>query len=172
MQASEVQKQIAATADLGSCSDGGSLYLVNGSDPTLALYAAVAIVFHTPEKAGGERLRVLSMAPQPHRLSRTAPGVLELEVLEPRRDNPFEQLFRATAHPLRAGQSVNLSEVTVHVDEASAGLFTRARFELDGDLDQTQSCLMVWKNGRLESLAVPRIGESVRIEHEPGPFGL
>ena len=174
MQASEVQKQIALTADVGNCSDGGSLYLVNGSDPTLALYAAVAIVFYTPEKAGGERLRVLSMAPQPHRLSRTAPGVLELEVLDPpRRENPFEQLFRAARHPLQAGQSVRLSEVAVHVDEVSSGgLFTRARFEFDGDLDQTRSCFMIWKNGQLQHLPVPRVGESVHVDHEPGPLGL
>jgi hypothetical protein len=173
MQEGDVQKQIAVTADMGKCSDGGSLYLVNGSDPTLALYAAVAIVFHTPEKAGGERLRVLSMAPQPHRLSRTAPGVLELEVLDPSRlDNPFERLFRTTRHPLQAGQSVQLSEVAVHVEAVNAGLFTRARFEFDGDLDTTRSCFMVWKNGRLERLPVPRVGESVRIEHEPGPLGL
>jgi hypothetical protein len=171
-ESSEVQKQIALTADMGACADGGSLYLVNGSDPTLALYAAVAIVFHAPEKAGGERLRVLSMAPQPHRLSRTAPGVLELEVLEPRRDNAFEQLFRAERHPLQAGQAVELSEVTVHVDAASAGLFTRARFAFDGDLDPTRSCLMVWRNQRLENLPIPRLGDSVRIEHEPGPLGM
>ncbi len=173
MQSSEVQEQIARTADMGTCSNGGSLYLVNGSDPTLALYAAVAIVFHTPEKAGGERLRVLSMAPQPHRLSRTAPGVLELEVLGPRRqENPFELLFRAVRHPLEAGQSVQLSEVTVRVDEISSGLFTRARFEFRRDLEQSRSCLMVWRDGRLENLPLPPIGESVRIEHEPGPLGL
>jgi hypothetical protein len=113
------------------------------------------------------------MAPQPHRLSRTAPGVLALEVLDPpRRDNPFERLFRSEKHPLRADQSVRLSEVAVHVDAAQAGLFTRARFEFESDLDATRSCFLVWKNAQLQHLPLPRVGQSVHVDHEPGPLGL
>lgn len=169
----EAQKQIALTADIGSCSSGGALYLINGSDPTLTLSAGPALFFYTPQKANAEHLRVLSMAPQRLRLSRVAPRVLELEVLElPRQSNQFEHLFRAPSHPLQVGQSVDLGELKVQVDAMGGGLFTRARLEFDSDLDHSRSCLMVWKNGRLESIPVPRQGESVSIEHEPGPLGL
>jgi hypothetical protein len=169
----EQQQEIAREADVGACARGGSLYLVNGSDPNLTLYAAAALLFYTPEKAGAERLRVLSMAPQPQLLTRTAPGVLQLHVLEPpRRKNPFEQLFRGPEHPLLAGQRVQLAELAVQVDEATEGAFTRASFTFPGALDNTRSCLLVWRHGRLENLALPGVGESVRIEHEPGPMGL
>jgi len=172
-KAGEKQKQLALTADVASCSQGGSLYIVNGSDPTLTLYAGAAILFYAPEKAGAEHLRILSMAPQAQRLSRTASGVLELEVLDaPRQNNRFEQLFRAPSHPLRVGQRIELGEVTAQVEASSADLFTRARFEFERALDSSRSCLMVWRNARLENLPFPRLGENVRIEHEPGPMGL
>jgi hypothetical protein len=173
MKMGDQQQQIAREADVGACASGGSLYLVNGSDPNLTLYAAAALLFYTPEKAGAERLRVLSMAPQAQRLTRTAPGVLRLDVLDPpRRSNPFEQLFRGPEHPLRAGQRVQLAELAVQVDEASDGAFTRASFSFPGTLDSRRSCLLIWRHGQLENLPLPGVGESVRIEHEPGPMGL
>lgn len=172
MKASQAQQRIAKDADVGTCTDGGSVYLVNGSDPTLTLYAAAALLFYTPEKAGAERLRVLSMAPQPQRLSRVAPGVLELETLGARQSHAFEQLFRDVEHPLREGESIDLGELAVHVEATSGGLFTRARFNFDGDLERLRSCLIVWTGGKLESIPVPALGRAVRVEHEPGPMGL
>lgn len=175
MKSSKAQQQLAKSADVASCASGGSLYLVNGSDPMLTLYARAALAFYTPEKAGAERLWVLSMAPQTQRLSHPAPGVLELEVLDPpRRSHAFEGLFRAPSQPLQAGQRVQLGELSVKVDATSEGLFTRARFELAraSDLERGRACLLVWKHGRLENLPVPALGRDLRIEHEPGPMGL
>lgn len=172
MKASQTQRQLAEGAELGACTHGGSVYLVNGSDPTLTLYAAAALLFYTPEKAGAERWRVLSMAPQAQRLSRIAPDALELEVSGARQSHVFEQLFRASNHPLRAGGSVDLGEVTARVDAVSDGLFTRARFAFDGPLEPSRSCLIVWKGGKLQHLPTPALGQTVHIDHEPGPMGL
>jgi hypothetical protein len=170
---SAAQRQLAEGAELGPCAAGGSLYLLNAADPSLALYAGAALAFYTPEKAKVERLRVLSMAPQAQTLRRTGPAVLELAVLgAPRQHNPFEQLFRAARNPLAVGQSVRLPELTVHVDEASEGLFTRARFEFTGGLDPARTCLLAWRDRKLEFVPLPSPGESLRIEHEPGPMGL
>jgi hypothetical protein len=173
-KSADTQKRLALEADVGACAKRGSIYLINGSDPTLTLYAPSAILFHAPEKAGAERLRVLSMAPQPHRVSRITSDAVELEVLSPpRRSNLFELLFRdPSRHPLQVGQMVNLGELVVQVDAVSGGLFTRARLQFERDLDHTEAGFMAWRHGRLESVPVPRVGQSLRIEFEPGPMGL
>jgi hypothetical protein len=172
-QMADDQQRLAEQADLGRCATGGSAYLLSGADPSLALYAPAALLFYTPHKAGAERWRVLAMVPQRLELGRPAPGVLSLEVLDlPRRDNPFERLYRPADEPLLTGDSVPLPEMTVQVERADAGVFQRVRFEFQSDLDGSGSCLLVWRDGRLETRPPPRVGESVTLSHEPGPMGL
>ena len=90
----------------------------------------------------------------------------------PRGRNIFEQLFRDTDDPLYVDQRVRLPELVVDVVETSAGLFTRIRFEQRLALEVSPVCFMVWRAGRLQALTMPAIGQSARIEHEPGPMGL
>jgi hypothetical protein len=167
----ETQKKLALDADVGACARGGSLYLVNGSDPTLTLYAPAALLFYTPEKAGAERFRVLSMAPAQQKLTRTAPDTLLLEVLGSERPTtPFEELFRGPGSPLATGQQVTLPEVTVTVEATSGPLFTRTSFRQPSNFEHT--CLLVWRNGRLENEPVPALGSSLVVQHQAGPMGL
>jgi hypothetical protein len=167
------QQRFAERADVGSCASGGSAYLLTGADPAIALYAAAALSFHTPDKAGAERFRVLAMVPQRLALERPEPNVLTLEVLDPpRRDNPFERLYRPANDPLLTGDRVELADVTVQVERAEAGVFQRARFEFRRAPDAPGTCLLVWREGRLETLPPPGVGESVTLAHEPGPMGL
>jgi hypothetical protein len=166
-------QRLAEQADVGSCARGGSAYLLTGADPTLALYAGAALRFYTPAKAGAERLRVLAMVPQPLALGRPEPSVLTLEVLDlPRRDNAFERLYRPADDPLLTGDRVELPEVTVQVERAEAGVFQRARIEFRRDLDAPGSCLLVWRDRRLQTLPPPRVGETVTVAHEPGLMGI
>ena len=169
----EAQRRLAEQADVGACERSGSLYLLTGADPTLALYTAAALSFYTPTKAGSERLRVLSMAAQPVVLSRPEPRVLALEVFDrPRRENPFERLYRPATDPLLTGAHVELPELSAHVERADSGLFQRARFEFRRELAGDAACLLAWRGGRLEAVALPTVGESVTLAHEPGPLGL
>jgi hypothetical protein len=167
------QQRLAEEADLGACGERGSLYLLTGADPTLALYTAAALRFYTPGKAGAERLRVLNMAPQALRLDRLGPSRLVLEVLErPRRDNPFERLYRPEGDPLLTGAHLELPEVAVQVEAAERGVFDRARFDFRRELESMPACLLAWKGGRLSALPMPKVGESVTLAHELGPMGL
>jgi hypothetical protein len=169
----EKQKRLAVDTDLGACAQGGSAYLINGSDPTLTLYAGAALLFYTPDKAKLDHLRVLSMAPQPQLLTRTARDAVRLDVLDmPRQHNPFERLFRAAKAPLLPGQSLKYGDLAVDIDGVSEGLFTSVRFRIDGGLDPARHCLLVWRDGRLENVAWPPLGESLRVEHQLGPMGL
>ena len=168
-----MQEKIAREADVGPCSGGGSIYLINGSDPTLALYAASSLLFYTPEKAKAEHFRVLSMAPQPQRLSRVAPDAVELVVPGTRStENPFENLFRGAADPWLPQAEVHTGELGVRVEAAQGNLFTRARFTIAGGIDPGKHCLLAWRNQRLESVPWPGMGESIEIAHQPGPLGL
>jgi hypothetical protein len=167
------QQRLAEQADVGACGERGSLYLLTGADPIIALYASAALLFHTPSKGGAERLRVLSMAPQAVRLERSEPSTLSLQVLDlPRRQNAFERLYRPPDDPLLAGASVALSEVTVRVEAADAGVYDRARFEFRAEPELMPACFLVWRGGRLAALPLPQVGASVRVDHEIGPMGL
>jgi hypothetical protein len=164
---------IAREADVGACQRGGSIYVANGSDPTLTLYGAAALIFYTPEKAGAEHFRVLSMAPQAQRLSRLSPESVELEVLgEPRQLNPFENLFRGANSPLPLQTDLHLGELTARVEQANANLFTRVRFEFTGGIDPSKHCLLVWRDKRLQNVAWPTAGAPLEIAHERGLMGL
>jgi hypothetical protein len=169
----ETQEKIAREADVGNCGRAGSIYLVNGSDPTLTLYAAAALLFYTPEKAQAEHFRVLSMAPQRQRLSRVAADAVELEVVGARStSNPFEELFRGKGRALPLQTELRTGELGVRVEAANDHLFTRARFVIAGGIDPSQHCLLAWRNQRLETLPWPALGENIEIAHEPGPLGL
>jgi hypothetical protein len=180
-QMAQSQRLLAEQADVGACAQGGSLYLLTGADPMLALYTAPALRFYTPDKAGAERLRVLSMAPQAQWLSRPEAQwlsrpeaqTLRLEVADtPRQSNAFEHLYRPADDPLVSGARVQLPELLVHVEEAEGGIFKRVRFELEGDVQSPPACLLAWKGGRLVTLPLPKPGERVSIAHEPGPMGM
>lgn len=60
---STAHRQIALDAGVGRCSDQGYLYLLTGADPSVTLYAWASLAFHAQEKAGAERVRVLSFSP-------------------------------------------------------------------------------------------------------------
>lgn len=167
------QRDLAVDADVGACADRGYLYLLTGSDPALALFAGLALEFYAPEKAGAERFRVLSLAPQAQRLSRVAHDAFELDVASPpRKINPFEALLRSPEHPLVPGQRILLEEMTAVVELAEGMAVSRARFELNHDLDAGRVCLMAWRAGRLQAVPIPPLGETTLIAHEPGPMGM
>lgn len=172
-KSAEALRRLALEADVGACAEQGSLQLLTGADPVISLYAAPALLFHAPEKAGADFFRVLSMAPQAQQLTREGQTGFELAVMQrPRGGNIFELLFRDTDDPLYVDQRVQLPELVVDVAETSAGLFTRIRFEQRRALETSPVCFMIWRAGRLQALPMPAIGQSVRIEHEPGPMGL
>ena len=166
------QQELAQKADLGGCEKRGTLYLLTGADPVLALYTGLALRFYTPEKAGAERLRVLSMAPHRQRLKRIAQNGFELEVLDrPRKVNPFESLYLAPERPLTAGQSIRAGELQATVLAAASSVFTKVRFDFDGELAR-DVCFLVWTGQELRHLPLPELGASAQVPYELGPMGM
>ncbi len=165
----DAERTLAERADLSECPPSAHAYLLTGADPALSLYAGQALLVYTPEKAARlSELRVLSMAAEGQELAVQSDDRFELAVLDWREPNLFERVYRAD--PLAPGDRVSLRELTVTVEEVSAGAWTKASFEVEGGL--VSSCFLVWRGGRLVSMAPPGPGERRTIAHELGPMGL
>ena len=171
--AATAQQRVAYQTDLGLCPANSTAYMLSGSDPALSLYLGPSILFHAPDTARVERLRILSMAPQPLRLTRPEDRVLELAVEgRPRRVNDFERLYRAIDAPLTVGRTYSAGELSARVLEMADGYPARVRFELPTSFDASTVCLIAWRDGRVQPVSVPKQGQSVTIPYELGPTGM
>ncbi len=118
-------------------------------------------------------MQLLSMSAHDHRLKRTGERSLEVAVLDGALlEGPFESLFRPTSEPLRVGDRLPLGAWSVQILEESAGRPTRFSVSFDRSVDDPSIALLIWKDGALRSLAVPRLGDEVFVKHELGPMGI
>lgn len=116
---------------------------------------------------------VLSLSPRDHILTRTAADRIELApVGGPMLETPFERLFRSAAVPFHPGEVVQTSGMTVRVLEVADGAPTRIEAQFDRPLDDPDVWCLEWREGLLRKLTLPKVGESVRIAHQRGPFGI
>jgi hypothetical protein len=113
----------------------------------------------------------LTLAPQDHRVTRTGPGSLDLELVEGRfLRSEFEQLFRAKDHPMRVGDRVELPGLIAEIMEADALGPRRVSFAFDRSLDDPSMLVLAWRDGRLRPYAPPAIGRSEIIPFESTPL--
>jgi hypothetical protein len=163
----EAQKTLALETDVSRCEAGSVGYVVSGADPSLCLSGATSLLYYRPElESRHPRLQVLSLAPHDQRVERVSQGAIVLHVDDlPRRSTIFEHLFRDT--PLEVGMRVAIDDLTATVLAAERGLPTRVRFELPAN-----ACLLWLEDKKLVGRPLPKLGETARIPHEPGPFGL
>ncbi len=165
----EDERISAERAEIDACPAGGTVYVLTGSDPVNSLYAGPSLLFYQRERlARFEGLRVLSMAPNDHRLRGLGGGAFELETVGPRRSNLFERVYRA--EPLRAGDEVRAGELSARVLGVEGGLPTRVEFRVEGGLGR--ACFLAWRGGRLARVAAPEAGVTLDVPFEPGPMGL
>ncbi|UJR82922.1 hypothetical protein [Sandaracinus amylolyticus] len=170
----EAERRLATEGDSGGCSSSGLVYLINGADGVLSVYAAPSIAYYSPEAIGpGARFRVLAPAPHDLRVERTNERTMTIaSLVRPRRENVFEQVFRSQEHALHEGDTVVAEEMTVRVLEMDPEGPASFEVALDRSLDDERVCLIVWRDGALRRIAPPAIGESLTVEHEPGPMGM
>lgn len=166
-QISDKQRGLAQNADLSACPSHGVGLIATGSDPSLSLSGATSLAYYRPELFEQlQAIYVLSMAPHRQRVERLGTNTLELEVLDPPRIVPlFERVFRDD--PITAGYGIDTGKFGAKVMATEAGVPLRVRFKVPVD-----SCLLVWKDQRLTSVTLPDVGDSLMVDHEPGPFGL
>lgn len=164
---SQQQRALAQEADMSACPIDATGLIVTGADPSLSLSGATSLAYYRPELIDRFRnIHVLSMAPQRQTLERSVDGSLVLTVEDgPRQTTLFEQLFRD--EPLTPGYALDLQKLGATVVETERGLPTRVNFRVP-----EKSCLLLLRDRRLVSAALPSLGRPLVVPHEPGPYGL
>lgn len=148
-----------------------AVYVVAASDPMASMYAGGVMAATGDPRASS--WGILSMARRSHRLRRTGPRAFSLEVTEGTFfDGGFVGVFRDTRIAMHVGDSMRVGPGRVSVAATKDGAPTRIDFEAESPLDDPRLAFLAWKDGRLRSLRLPAIGESLELAWEPGPSGL
>lgn len=80
-------------------------------------------------------------------------------------------LFRDREHPMSAGETVELSGMTVTVNELNArGRPAEATFDFDVPLEDTSLRWVCWEKGAFRTFVPPAIGQSVTITADGWPL--
>lgn len=106
----------------------------------------------------------MSLAPEPHELTRSGPDSLELTLTRNEfLTSEFETVFRGPRHPLRKGAQVKLKGMTVTVLEDNGKGPTRLGFTFDKPLEDPSFVFIRWKDGALRPFTPPPVGERVTL---------
>ena len=141
---------------------GGRAILVAASDPFVFMYPRGVLAETAPGAVAC--WSVLSAAAASHRLTRTGERALALEPVErPLLDGSFDALFRAPDRPFAVGDTVDQCGATIRVAAVRAGLPTRLEIAYQRRLDDPKLAFLVWRDGHVERLAMPAIGETIEL---------
>lgn len=158
-------------AEMGdSFAPGRSYILIVGPEPLTSIYTALIRAVTARETMEfGTAWNVISQAPYPHRVTRTGPNRIEVEVLGGSMfETEFEHLFRGPRFPLHVGFHRRLMALTVTVLEMSAVGPTKVAVDCDQPLESDDCWFLIWRDGRLRRFTPPPIGESVILPIEKG----
>ena len=141
------------------------------SDPMASFYPAAIAALVAPETLG--TWNVLSMARADHRVTRTGPKSLRLDVVGGRMmEGAFEIVFRSPRAAFHPGDRVEISGATVTVIAVDRGAPTAVEASFDVALDDPALYLLTWRDGRLARFSPPPVGGSADLRWSPGPLGF
>lgn len=143
------------------------------SDPLVGMYLGATLWLAPRADPRPRIVQLLSMSGHDHRVKRTDPRTLEIEVMGGALlEGAFESVVRSPDAPLRAGDVIPLGAESVEILDDDHGRPTRFAVTLDRPVDDPAIALVVWRDGGLRALAPPAVGEEVLLKHEVGPMGL
>ena len=169
--AGERIEQVCMAAEMGESNVSGRCYVVfAGPDPMTSIYTPmIRAVRQSAEMTFANEWLVVSQAPFAHRVTRTHPNRVEIEVIGGSMlGTEFERLFRAVRFPLRAGETIALHRAKVTVLELGATGPSKVAVEFDCPLEDSSIWFMAWKEGHLRKTAPPGVGESIILPRERG----
>lgn len=159
----------AATSTFDPQSAGRDVVFV--SSPDYFPVKLVQLSLRIAEQPLPRRFRALSFGPEHISVQRTAENVLELEYAEGILSSPLMELYRDRRIPMREHEQVSLEGLHIEVLELTADQRARkVRFSFDEALESEQLRFYVWKEGRFQSYAPPKLGE--RHDLEPAELEL
>jgi hypothetical protein len=81
---------------------------------------------------------------------------------------PFDNVFRSSAHPLRLGQRVELTNVSVEVTALTeSGRPAEAMFRFSAPLEDGTFKWLQWKEGKYTLFDPPAIGTGILLPAQP-----
>lgn len=151
---------------------GKEAILVFAPDHVVSLYLPV-MIDHLGRPAP-KGWRPLSIAPYDHRLTRSGPRTLELEVAGGgvMLRSIFEALYRDPRDPLSPGTVVERGLLSAEILAANDRGPTRVAFHLDRDLSDPSFYFLAWQDGELRRLELPEIGDTLFLKRTLGPGGF
>lgn len=136
-------------------------------DPMTALYSVIAREFEGKPRA--KAWHALSMSQCDHRITRTAPNRIEIELIDAEYlDELFEQLMRDPNKTFSVGERIALPGLIAEVLVMGKRGPTRVAFEFEGDLDAPPYLILGWKDDHLAPLKLPSVGETIDIAFNRG----
>jgi hypothetical protein len=157
------QRDLAATTRF--CK--GVMVIAAAADPVVATYVPVTM---TLRDRGPERLRVLSMAPEDHRIENITRTGFDLVTLGSARTRTlWERLYGSV--PMRSGTRVALTSFEARVMEDRDGVPVRVRFDFGEPLGAGHLCFFTWNDGKIAPFAPPQPGEPLELPYYEGPMG-
>ncbi|MDP3276372.1 MAG: hypothetical protein Q8Q09_14330 [Deltaproteobacteria bacterium] len=167
---SRAQQQIPINQQI-RCPNDAMRLIVNASDPAIGMYAAPTLLYHQPTLRGG--VQTLSVAPAEHTLTRTGINRMELSVATGSLTGfAFGQVFRSLQSPIAVGTVLHQGALSVRVLDSPHGQPSRVELAVPTSFDDPRVCLVRWHSQRLESVAAPALGGSLKVAFERGPFGF
>lgn len=133
-------------------------------NPNLSLYTSVAWW------ARGNTLPrawwTLSYAIDIHKLTRTGPNSLEMELTQERFfDTIYERVHRGERFMLKQGDEVKLDGMTAKVVEVDARGIKRVSFTFDVPLEDPSLVLLQWKDRGLRHVVLPPLNTPVALDY-------
>ncbi len=146
------------------------VFILAASDPFSGFYAAAVRVVRAPDSTG--QWSILSLARATHRVERTGPGRLVMQMEPSLLRSTFEGLFRGHDRPFFVGDRAKLQGAVVTVLAVESGRPTSIALELDhGSFDDSDVCLIAWREGRLVPVHLAP-HEKLSIPWSPGPSSV
>jgi hypothetical protein len=155
-----------------SGAEGERVVVVWASDPSAYFYAPVVRAVDAIPSPGSA-WQVVATGRGSHRVTRTGPASIRVEALErPMLDGAFDQNFYPASTRFQEGERFAVPGIHVTVAAARDGLPTAVDAAFDLPLEDPHLRLLVWQDGKLRRLALPSVGDAVKVEWSPGPFML
>lgn len=143
--------------------------LVVAADPLSCLYPPVIRQFESGEPIFTASWLVLSAAPKDHRITRTGPNRIEIEVLGGSMlETEFEGLVRTPRAPFAPGDQVDLDDVMITILETNETGPIRVAFEFDRSIDDPTLHFIQWRDKGLRKAKMPAVGEALEIPRSNG----
>jgi hypothetical protein len=150
------------------------VFIVAASDPLAGMYAPLAATASS-EKAVSSLGCVTWLAGVRADVTVTRMSARAIAIEPSGRTfltGPFETLFRGAGEPLKMGEEASVCGARVRVAAMDQGRPSRIEVTYGRLLDSNGGAWIAWRNGRFERLALPAIGQSVRIPWSAGPSGI